>query len=40
MDELYWFLEYKPLIETRENICIITMVRPGAAADHRPCCEP
>lgn len=26
MDELYWFLEYKPRTETRENIYIMTMV--------------
>lgn len=26
MDELYWFLEYKPRTENRENIYIITMV--------------
>ena len=26
MDELYWFLEYKPRTETRENVYIITMV--------------
>ena len=26
LDELYWFLEYKPRTETRENIYIMTMV--------------
>ncbi len=26
MDELYWFLEYKPRTETRENVYIITLV--------------
>ena len=26
MDELYWFLEYKPRTETRENVYIMTMV--------------
>ena len=26
LDELYWFLERKPRTETRENICIMTMV--------------
>lgn len=26
MDELYWFLEYKPRTENRENIYVITMV--------------
>jgi len=26
LDELYWFLEYKPRTETRENVYIMTMV--------------
>ena len=26
LDELYWFLEYKPRSETRENVYIMTMV--------------
>ena len=26
LDELYWFLEYKPRTETRENVYLITMV--------------
>ncbi len=26
MDEMYWFLEYKPRTETRENVYIITLV--------------
>ncbi len=26
MDELYWFLKYKPRTETRENIYLITLV--------------
>lgn len=26
LDELYWFLEYKPQTETRENVYIMTMV--------------
>lgn len=26
MDELYWYLEYKPRTETRENVYIMTMV--------------
>ena len=26
LDELYWFLKYKPRTETRENIYIMTMV--------------
>ena len=26
MDELYWFLEYKPRTETRENVYVMTMV--------------
>ena len=26
LDELYWFLEYKPRTETRENVYMITMV--------------
>lgn len=26
LDELYWFVEYKPRTETRENVYIITMV--------------
>ncbi len=26
LDELYWFLEYKPHTETRENVYIMTMV--------------
>lgn len=26
MDELYWFLKYKPRTETRENVYIMTMV--------------
>lgn len=26
LDELYWFLEYKPRTETRENIYIMTLV--------------
>lgn len=26
LDELFWFLEYKPWTETRENVYIITMV--------------
>ena len=27
LDELYWFLERKPRMETRENIYIMTMAR-------------
>ena len=27
LDELYWFLEYKPRTETRENVYIMTIVR-------------
>ena len=26
LDELYWYLEYKPRTETRENVYIMTMV--------------
>ena len=26
LDELYWYLEYKPRTETRENVYIVTMV--------------
>ena len=26
LDELYWFLEYKPRTETREKVYLITMV--------------
>ncbi len=26
LDELYWFVEYKPRTETRENVYIMTMV--------------
>ena len=36
LDELYWFLEYKPRTETRENVYIMTMVsrRPRQIVGH------
>lgn len=36
LDELYWFLEYKPRTETRENVYIMTMVsrKPRQIAGH------